>query len=89
MVSVKHSNHRKVDMGISAGFGRRSHISCDYQLFSSTVCLGRKVEAHGGLTHRLWSAESEHSFILDMAPSVAARVKIYKAKRRSEKIPKD
>lgn len=28
-------------------------------------------------------------FILDMAPSVAARGKIYKAKRRGEKIPKD
>lgn len=29
------------------------------------------------------------SFILDMAPSVAARGKIYKAKRRGEKIPSD
>jgi LDH2 family malate/lactate/ureidoglycolate dehydrogenase len=28
-------------------------------------------------------------FILDMAPSVAARGKIYKAKRRGEKIPID
>ncbi|CAI6087064.1 unnamed protein product [Clonostachys chloroleuca] len=31
----------------------------------------------------------ETSFILDMAPSVAARGKIYKAKRRGEKIPLD
>ena len=31
----------------------------------------------------------EHDFILDMAPSVAARGKIYKAKRRGEKIPED
>jgi LDH2 family malate/lactate/ureidoglycolate dehydrogenase len=32
---------------------------------------------------------SEHSFILGMVPSVAARGKIYKARRRSERIPKD
>jgi LDH2 family malate/lactate/ureidoglycolate dehydrogenase len=31
----------------------------------------------------------EHPFILDMALSVAAQGKIYKAKRRGEKIPKD
>ena len=31
----------------------------------------------------------EKPFILDMAPSVAARGKIYKAKRRGEKIPTD
>lgn len=31
----------------------------------------------------------EKPFILDMAPSVAARGKIYKAKRRGEKIPLD
>jgi LDH2 family malate/lactate/ureidoglycolate dehydrogenase len=35
------------------------------------------------------SPESEHPFILDMAPSVAAQGKIYKAKRHDEKIPKD
>jgi LDH2 family malate/lactate/ureidoglycolate dehydrogenase len=31
----------------------------------------------------------ERPFILDMAPSIAARGKIYKAKRRGEKIPMD
>lgn len=34
-------------------------------------------------------AGKEKPFILDMAPSVAARGKIYKAKRRGEKIPLD
>jgi LDH2 family malate/lactate/ureidoglycolate dehydrogenase len=34
-------------------------------------------------------AGSGKPFILDMAPSVAARGKIYKAQRRGEKIPKD
>ncbi|KAK4953494.1 hypothetical protein LTR28_006418 [Elasticomyces elasticus] len=34
-------------------------------------------------------AGKEKPFVLDMAPSVAARGKIYKAKRRGEKIPKD
>lgn len=34
-------------------------------------------------------AGKERPFILDMAPSVAARGKIYKAKRRGEKIPMD
>ena len=34
-------------------------------------------------------AGKEKAFILDMAPSVAARGKIYKAKRRGEKIPTD
>ncbi|KAK0388995.1 hypothetical protein NLU13_2572 [Sarocladium strictum] len=33
--------------------------------------------------------DSASDFILDMAPSVAARGKIYKAKRRGEKIPMD
>jgi LDH2 family malate/lactate/ureidoglycolate dehydrogenase len=31
----------------------------------------------------------DNSFILDMAPSIAARGKIYKAKRRGEQIPSD
>lgn len=34
-------------------------------------------------------AGKEKPFVLDMAPSVAARGKIYKAKRRGEKIPAD
>lgn len=34
-------------------------------------------------------AGKERPFILDMAPSVAARGKVYKAKRRGEKIPLD
>ena len=34
-------------------------------------------------------AGKEKPFILDMAPSVAARGKVYKAKRRGEKIPTD
>lgn len=34
-------------------------------------------------------AGKEKPFILDMAPSVAARGKIYKAKRRGEQIPLD
>lgn len=33
--------------------------------------------------------DKERPFILDMAPSIAARGKIYKALRRGEKIPSD
>lgn len=93
MASVKHSNH----FGMSAwlvqqaldadmmslvftnsspalpAFGGKSKL-----IGVSPIACGAPGGPNGGVP-----------FILDMAPSVAARGKIYKAKRRGEKIPLD
>ncbi|KAK7744403.1 hypothetical protein SLS62_010193 [Diatrype stigma] len=93
LVGVNHSNHfgmaawvcqRAVDRGMMSlvftnsspalpVFGGREKL-----IGVSPLACG----APGG-------AETKRPFILDMAPSVAARGKIYKAKRRGEKIPLD
>ncbi|KAI1752650.1 Malate/L-lactate dehydrogenase [Xylaria castorea] len=91
MVSIKHSNHfgmaawivqQAIDAGMmSLVFTNSSPALPPFGgkgklLGVSPIACG----APGG---------KEKSFILDMAPSVAARGKIYKAKRRGEKIPLD
>lgn len=89
MVSVKHSNH----FGMSAWL-------CQQAIDAGMLSLvftnsSPALPAWGGRSKLLGvspiacGAPGEHPFILDMAPSVAARGKIYKAKRRGEKIPRD
>ncbi|GAP85327.1 putative alcohol dehydrogenase [Rosellinia necatrix] len=93
MVSVKHSNHfgmsawivqQAIDAGMMSLVFTNSSPALppfggkDKRLGVSPIACG----APGG-------GEGKKPFILDMAPSVAARGKIYKAKRRGEKIPLD
>jgi LDH2 family malate/lactate/ureidoglycolate dehydrogenase len=89
MVSIKHSNH----FGMSAWL-------CQQAIDAGMLSLvftnsSPALPAWGGRSKLLGvspiacGAPGEHPFILDMAPSVAARGKIYKAKRRGEKIPAD
>lgn len=91
MVSVKHLNH----FGMSAWVVQQA-------LDAGMMSL---VFTNSSPTLPVWGGESKlmgvspiacgapagnaHPFIVDMAPSVAARGKIYKALRRGEKIPKD
>ncbi|KXJ96459.1 putative malate/L-lactate dehydrogenase [Microdochium bolleyi] len=91
MVSVKHSNHFGmsawiVQKGIDAGMMSLvfTNSSPALPVFGGqSKLLGVSPIACGA------PAGKEKPFILDMAPSVAARGKIYKAKRRGEKIPLD
>lgn len=89
MVSVKHSNH----FGMSAWLCQQA---IDANMLSLVFTNSSPaLPAWGGRSKLLGvspiacGAPGEHPFILDMAPSVAARGKIYKAKRRGEKIPSD
>lgn len=94
MVSVKHSNHfgmsawivrQALDAGMMSlvftnsspalpAWGGREKL-----LGVSPIACGAPAGGRGGA----------RDFVLDMAPSVAARGKIYKARRRGEKIPLD
>lgn len=89
MVSIKHSNH----FGMSAWLCQQA---IDANMLSLVFTNSSPaLPAWGGRSKLLGvspiacGAPGEHPFILDMAPSVAARGKIYKAKRRGEKIPTD
>ncbi|KAL2016345.1 hypothetical protein VTK56DRAFT_3857 [Thermocarpiscus australiensis] len=92
MVSVKHSNH----FGMSAWIVRQAidaGMMCLVFTNSSPALpvWGGKSKLMGVSPIACGAPGGEHSipFILDMAPSVAARGKIYKALRRGEKIPKE
>ncbi|KAI5206535.1 hypothetical protein AUEXF2481DRAFT_69967 [Aureobasidium subglaciale EXF-2481] len=90
MVSVKHSNH----FGMSAWLVQQALDAGMMSLVftNSSPALpvwGGKEKLMGVSPIACGAPSSEHDFILDMAPSVAARGKIYKAKRRGEKIPRD
>lgn len=89
MVSVKHSNH----FGMSAWLVQQA---LDANMMSLVFTNSSPaLPAWGGRSQLLGvspiacGAPGEPAFILDMAPSVAARGKIHKAKRRGEKIPTD
>jgi LDH2 family malate/lactate/ureidoglycolate dehydrogenase len=90
MVSVKHSNH----FGMSAWVVQQA---LDAGLMSlvftnSSPALpvwGGKSKLMGVSPIACGAPGNEHPFISDMAPSIAARGKIYRAKRRGEKIRKD
>lgn len=91
MVSVKHSNHFGmsawlVQQALSAGL-----ISLVFTNSSPALPVWGGKEKLMGVSPLACGAPGgeEKDFILDMAPSIAARGKIYKAKRRGEKIPVD
>ncbi|SMY23842.1 unnamed protein product [Zymoseptoria tritici ST99CH_1A5] len=91
MVSVKHSNH----FGMSAWLVQQAIDAGMMSLVFTNSSPA--LPAWGGMTKLMGVSPiacgapggNEKPFILDMAPSVAARGKIYKAKRRGEKIPKE
>ncbi|KAK4145649.1 Malate/L-lactate dehydrogenase [Dichotomopilus funicola] len=92
MVSVKQSNH----FGMSAWIVRQAVDAGMMSLVftNSSPALpvwGGKSQLMGVSPIACGAPGGEGSipFILDMAPSVAARGKIYKALRRGEKIPQD
>ncbi|KAI1809642.1 Malate/L-lactate dehydrogenase [Poronia punctata] len=92
MVSIKHSNH----FGMSAWIVQQA-IEADMMSLVFTNS-SPALPPFGGKEKLLGvspiacgapGGSREKPFILDMAPSVAARGKIYKARRRGEKIPLD
>ncbi|KIW62932.1 hypothetical protein PV04_09820 [Phialophora macrospora] len=91
VVSVKHSNHFGmsawiVQQAIDAGM-----MSLVFTNSSPALPVWGGKEKLMGVSPIACGAPAGKAppFILDMAPSVAARGKIYKAKRRGEKIPLD
>ncbi|KAJ5662864.1 hypothetical protein N7507_003595 [Penicillium longicatenatum] len=92
MVSVKHSNH----FGMSAWLVKQALDAGMMSLVftNSSPALpvwgGReKLMGVSPIACGAPSGDGTRPFILDMAPSIAARGKIYKALRRGEKIPDD
>jgi LDH2 family malate/lactate/ureidoglycolate dehydrogenase len=91
MVSVRHSNH----FGMSAWIVRQAveadMMSLVFTNSSPALPVWGGREKLMGVSPIACGAPagSGRPFILDMAPSVAARGKIYKALRRREKIPGD
>ncbi len=91
MVSVKHSNH----FGMSAWICQRAiesdMMSLVFTNSSPALPVWGGKEKLIGVSPIACGAPAGNArpFILDMAPSVAARGKVYKAKRRDEKIPLD
>jgi len=90
MASIKNSNH----FGMSAWVVQKA-LEADMMSLvftNSSPALpvwGGKNKLLGVSPLACGAPGKEHPFILDMAPSVAARGKIYKAKRRGEQIPAD
>jgi len=91
VVSIKHSNH----FGMSAWIVQQA---IDAGMMSLVFTNSSPALPPFGGKEKLLGVSpiacgapggKEKPFILDMAPSVAARGKIYKAKRRGEKIPLD
>jgi LDH2 family malate/lactate/ureidoglycolate dehydrogenase len=91
MVGIKHSNH----FGMSAWVVQRA---LDAGMMSLVFTNSSPALPPFGGKEKLLGVSpiaagapggKERPFILDMAPSVAARGKVYKAKRRGEKIPLD
>ncbi|KAK4100578.1 Malate/L-lactate dehydrogenase [Parathielavia hyrcaniae] len=92
MAAVKHSNH----FGMSAWLVRQAinagMISLVFTNSSPALpAWGAKTKLMGVSPIACGAPGGDRSapFILDMAPSVAARGKIYQALRRGEKIPRD
>lgn len=92
MVSVKHSNH----FGMSAWLVKQAldagMMSLVFTNSSPALPVWGGKEKLMGVSPIACGAPSgnpRRPFILDMAPSVAARGKIYKAFRRGERIPTD
>ncbi|KAH6904513.1 Malate/L-lactate dehydrogenase [Coprinopsis sp. MPI-PUGE-AT-0042] len=83
MVSVKHSNH----FGMSAWVVQQALDAGMMSLVFTNSSPALPV--WGGKAKLMGVSPNCLPFIVDMAPSVAARGKIYKALRRGEKIPID
>ncbi|KAF2015767.1 malate dehydrogenase [Aaosphaeria arxii CBS 175.79] len=90
MTSILHSNH----FGMSAWVVQKA-LDADMMSLvftNSSPALppwGGKSMLLGVSPLACGAPGKDNPFILDMAPSIAARGKIYKAKRRGEKIPSD
>ncbi|KAJ6007271.1 Malate/L-lactate dehydrogenase [Penicillium herquei] len=91
MVSIKHSNHFGmsawlVEQAVNAGM-----MSLVFTNSSPALPVWGGRSKLMGVSPIACGAPGgkERPFILDMAPSIAARGKIYKALRRGEKIPTD
>ncbi|KAK5132039.1 hypothetical protein LTR08_000376 [Meristemomyces frigidus] len=91
MVSVKHSNHFGMSAWLVQQAIDKSMMSLVFTNSSPALPVWGGKDKLMGVSPIACGAPSgrERPFILDMAPSVAARGKIYKAKRRGEKIPID
>lgn len=91
MVSVKHSNHFGMSAWIVQQAVDAGMMSLVFTNSSPALPVWGGKEKMMGVSPIACGAPggSEPPFILDMAPSVAARGKIYKALRRGEKIPSD
>lgn len=89
MVSVKHSNH----FGMSAWLVQQAleagMMSLVFTNSSPALPVWGGREKLMGVSPIACGAPAGRPFVLDMAPSVAARGKIYKALRRGERIPGD
>ncbi|KAF2729937.1 malate dehydrogenase [Polyplosphaeria fusca] len=90
MASVAHSNH----FGMSAWIVQQALDANMMSLVftNSSPALpawGGKSKLMGVSPIACGAPGKDKPFILDMAPSIAARGKVYKAKRRGEKIPLD
>jgi LDH2 family malate/lactate/ureidoglycolate dehydrogenase len=92
MASVKHSNHFGMSAWIVQQALDANMMSLVFTNSSPALPVWGGKEKLMGVSPIACGApgkEGGRDFILDMAPSVAARGKIYKAKRRGEKIPLD
>jgi len=91
MVSVKHSNHFGMSAWICQKAIEQDMMSLVFTNSSPALPVWGGKSKMLGVSPLACGAPAGNSrpFILDMAPSIAARGKIYKAKRRGEKIPLD
>lgn len=91
MVSIKHSNHFGMSAWICQRAIEQDMMSLVFTNSSPALPVWGGKSKLLGVSPIACGAPSGNTkpFILDMAPSVAARGKIYKAKRRGEKIPSD
>ncbi|KAK5110226.1 hypothetical protein LTR62_006222 [Meristemomyces frigidus] len=91
MVSVKHSNHFGMSAWVIQQAIDEGMMSLVFTNSSPALPVWGGKEKLMGVSPIACGAPAGKAkpFILDMAPSVAARGKIYKAKRRGERIPPD
>jgi LDH2 family malate/lactate/ureidoglycolate dehydrogenase len=91
MVSVKHSNHFGMSAWVVQQAVDAGMMSLVFTNSSPALPVWGGKSKLMGVSPIACGAPAGNSrpFIVDMAPSVAARGKIYKALRRGEKIPKD
>ncbi|KAI1260475.1 putative malate dehydrogenase [Xylariaceae sp. FL1019] len=90
MASIAHSNHYGMSAWIVQQALDADMMSLVFTNSSPALPVwGGKSRLMGVSPIACGAPGKDKPFILDMAPSIAARGKIYKAKRRGEKIPLD